>query len=386
MGSVVVRPMRTSDIDGYLAVRSLTYNDGLPVPEERRSEINVDENERFVAAAGAEIEGIFVVLPMTATRGEAVLGCGGVAGVAVSPNSRRGGIGLTMMKWLPGHLRTQGVPLASLYPFRETFYAKAGYEVVGKRFRITVPMHRLPKLNSELPIRRLGPSEWEQLAPCYEVFAKRRSGAHIRSEKMWDRVLNEVKALAIYAAGDPVEAYVAVSHQTAFWVDQWLSEFVWSSERGYQAGIAVMHQLGINKSAVSWFEPSDSPYYAMYLDQGVEVKLDRPVMFRVCDVKGALELLRPHGEGEVTLQVDDPNVPENSTPFKVTWSGRKVAVEVSSSAEIELPIGRFTQVFMGDPSAADLARNGLLRAKTDQALEQLAELLPASPVYCGDFF
>jgi predicted acetyltransferase len=198
---------------------------------------------------------------------------------------------------------------------------------------------------------------------------------------MWDRVLNEVKTLAIYAAGDPVEGYVAVSHQTAFWVDQWLSEVAWSTERGYRASIAVMHQVGINKSSVSWYEPSDSPYYAQYMDQGVEVKVDRPAMFRVCDVKGALEALTPAGDGEVSLAVDDPEVPENCGPFQVSWSDGKVAVFQAAKAEIEMTIGRFTQAFLGEPSVEDLIRNGLLPPS-----EPLARLLPASPVYCGDFF
>jgi len=379
MSNVVVRPMREADMEGYLAVRALTYNDGMPVSEERRSQITLDGH--FVAEGEAGIEGCFVVLPMNATRGATVLNCGGVAGVAVSPNSRRAGIGISMMRWLPGYLRAQGTQLASLYAFRETFYAKTGYALVGRRLRITVPMHRLPKVPSELQIRRLTPADWRELAPCYEAFGKRRSGVHIRSEKMWARVLNEVKPLAIYAAGDPVESYVAVSHQTAFWVDQWLSEVAWSTERGYRAALSVMHQVGINKSSVSWYEPSDSPYYAQYMDQGVEVKVDRPVMFRVCDVKGTLEALTPIGEGELTLSIEDPEVPENCGPFRVAWSNGKVSVEEASSADLKLTIGRFTQAFLGEPSVEDLARNGLLPPS-----EPLARLLPASPVYCGDFF
>jgi len=384
MSSVVVRPMRESDIDGYMAVRTLTYNDGLPVSEERLATFSVDDH--YVAEGESGIEGIFTSLPMNATRGEAVLNCGGVAAVAVSPNSRRGGVGLTMMKWLPGHLRANGTHLAALYAFRETFYAKAGYVVVGKRLRISVPMHRLPRVESSLTVRRLGPADWKELAPCYEAFAKKRSGVHIRNEKMWNRVLNEVKPLAIYAAGDPVEAYVAISHQTAFWVEQWLSEVAWSSDHGYRAMIGIMQQLGINKTSVAWFEPSDSPYYAQYIDQGVEVKVDRPVMFRVCDVKGSLEKLVPHGEGSVTIKVDDPDVPENRGPFLVNWSEGKVSVEPANTADIEMSIGRFTQVFLGDPSVTDLSMNGLLTSANPTALEELARLLPPSPVYCGDFF
>src|SRR5580658_1789206 len=151
--TTVVRPYEDRDEEGFLAVRSLTYNDGLPIPEDRRGQSRF--SDRFVAEADGKVAGVFVVLPMNATRGAALLKCGGVAGVGVSPDLRRSGIGLTMMKWLPGHLRENGVQLASLYAYRETFYARAGYAVVGKRFRISVPVHRLPKVETHLPIRRL---------------------------------------------------------------------------------------------------------------------------------------------------------------------------------------------------------------------------------------
>lgn len=382
--TTLVRPYEDRDEEAVHSVRSLTYNDGMPIPEDRRKSRYSDS---FVAEADGKIAGVFNVLPMNATRGPALLECGGVAGVAVSPDLRRSGVGLTMMKWLPGYLRKNGVQLASLYAFRETFYAKAGYAVVGKRFRISAPVHRLPKVDTKLPIRRLSPSDWKLLHECYEKFGHARSGVHIRSELMWERVLNENKPLTIYAAGDPIEGYVAVSHQVAFWVEQGLSEVTWSTGEGYKACLAIMHQIGINKSEMVWSEPSDSPYYASYIDQGVNVEVARPVMFRVCDVKGGLERLKPHHKGSFTLAVDDPDVPENRGPFKVEWSGGEVRVsEHAGEPDVEASISAFSQAFLGDPSLADLSRLGLIRVKSEAALEAAEQLLPPLPVFCGDFF
>jgi predicted acetyltransferase len=385
MPNLTIRPFEDRDLEGWRSVASLTYNDGKPIDGGVASWLRY--SEPYVAERNGAVAGIFDVLPMTASRGPALLQCGGVAGVAVSPDLRRGGVGESMMRWLSGHLRERKVQLASLYPFREPFYGKAGYATAGKRLRITVPAHRLPKVKSNLPVRRLAPSDWRELAPCYAAFAHCRSGVNVRSELMWDRVLNEVRPLVIYASGDPVEGYLAVSHHVAFWTEQWISEFAWSTPAGYQANLAMMGQLGINKSSLAWYEPSDSPYYAMYLDQGVEVRVERAAMFRVCDVKGALEALKPVSAGEFTLVLDDRDVPENRGPWRVSWGKSGVEVEpFDGEADIETSVDRFAQCFMGDPSIESLANMGSVRVRSSEALFAASSLLNPLPVYCGDFF
>ncbi|RYG23827.1 GNAT family N-acetyltransferase [bacterium] len=380
MSRVDVRPVGEETKEAFLSAVSLTYGDGLPIPPERHEpRFGI---ERYVGTVDGEVAGICSVLPMNATRGAALLPCAGVAGVAVLPEKRRGGVGNGMMDGLVRLLREQGVPLASLYAYREPFYARSGYAVVGKRLRITVPTHRLPKVESVLPIRRLTPDDWELLAPCYAAYAHARSGAHIRNETMWSRVLNENRPLTIYAAGDPVEGYVAVSHKTEFWSEQWFSEVAWSSAEGYRACLELMRQLGINKTAVAWYEPSDSPYYAFHLDQGVEVKVERPVMFRVNDVPAAVAALKPTTEGETRMRIIDNVVPENEGPWRVRFSPQGVEVEPCQGHDVAIDVRQFAQAFMGEPSLADLVRHGAIEGDSSV----LERLLPPSPTVCGDFF
>ncbi len=384
MPDILVRPCQEQDLDAYFAIQSLTYNDGLPVPEERRE---AKFSRRYLATLDGKPAGAFNALPMNASRGEALLKCIGVAAVSVSPDLRRAGLGEGMMAWACRHFREEGFPLASLYAFREPFYAKNGYAVVGKRLRLTVPLHRLPKVSSDLPIRRLTPADWRELHPCYEAFAHQRSGVHVRSEVMWERILQENKPLTIYAAGVPVEGYVAVSHQTAFWVEQSLSEVAWSTPEGYRAVLGAMQQIGINKTSVAWYEPSDSPYYAQYLDQGVEIKVERPVMFRVCDVPNALRALRPTGKGAFTLGIWDRQIPENEGPWTVEWADGAVKVSAcEGEADVVARIGPFSQAFMGEPSLNDLTRQGSIEVRSSHAIESATRLLPPLPVFCGDFF
>jgi predicted acetyltransferase len=386
MPEIVVRPVEPEDLDGYLDVRALTFNDGNPIPEDRRAIKQPAHYARYAARLDGEVHGIFNLLDLTSTRGEATLACAGVASVAVSPHRRRSGLGAAMMSWIPRHLRDSGVPLSSLYAYREPFYRRFGWEVAGHRFRISCPSHRLPKVSSDLPVHRLGPANWELIDPCYTDFAHARSGLCLRTPRLWERVLGENRPLTVYAAGDPVEAYAVVSHSATFWTTDHISDVAWCSARGYEALLGIFGAIGINKTGLTWFEPSDSPFYATYLDQGIEARLDRPIMFRVCDAPGALRGLRAASTGSFTIHVRDELIPENEGPWRVDFSPAGVDVSPASTADVSLDIRQFTQAFLGEPSLLDLARLGLIRIASLAGLASAANLLPALPVICNDFF
>jgi predicted acetyltransferase len=386
MAEVLVRQAEERDLDGYYDVRSLTYNNGDPVPQDKRV---ARFSARYVAEQEGEIRGAFNVLPFSCTRGEALLRCGGVAGVAVLPHQRRSGVGRAMMEWYIRQAREEGVELASLYGFSERYYRMFGYEVCGKRVKITCPADKLPRLNAELPLRKLTPTDWRELDPCLQSFGHQRSGVSYRSEALWERVLSENRPLTVYAAGEPVEAYVVVSHKVDFFTTDHISEFVWSSRRGYESMFEVLRAIGINKTALSWYEPSDSPFLSRFLDTGVETQIERPIMFRACDVPGALEKIartsRPVPDEPFlpfSVRVHDALIPENEGPWGVTAEG----VEKTDEADFELDVRHFAQALLGDPSLADLARNDLLQVSNPGGLKAAMAALPPSAVYCPEFF
>lgn len=390
MPDIVVRPIEERDQDGFDTVRSLTYNNGDPIPPERR-ELKSPGVRSFVAEQQGQIVGGCQVLDISACRGTAVLPCGGVAGVAVLPELRRSGVGSAMMTWLISHLRETNTPIASLYAFREPFYRRFGYEVAGRRLKIVCPTNRWPKVECQLPIRRLTPADWQELVDCYAQFASTRSGLNIRNDWQWKRVLGENRQLTIYAVGEPVEAYAVVSHVTAFWTTDHISEIAWSTRRGYEGLLDMLGGLAINKTALSWFEPSDGPFYTDYMDQGVSVTVERPTMFRVNDVPAALRSLKPDPElkGEFTLSIGDLIVPENVGPWRVTYSDGKVEVEKLSSrpsVDLQMQVRHFAQAFLGEPSIGQLVSVGNVEVQSTEGLLAASRLLPAQSVCCMDFF
>lgn len=350
----------------------MTYNSGRPVPVEEQV---FKTTTPYVAELDGRIVGTFVIMDMICTRGtQAEWKTAGIAGVAVLPEYRQAGVGSAMMKWSLRAMRDQGYVLAALYAFRESYYRRFGYENCGLKLKVTCPHARLPKIRSELPIRKLDSNDYSVIDSCYRAFAGRYSGMNLRDEMHWKRVLSDSRH--IYVVGDPVEAYVILEHDWTFWNEQPIAEFVWSTDRGYKGGLSLIASVGINKATVSWHEPSDSPMLYRHLDKGMEFSIDKPIMYRLLDAKGALESLKTMERGSFSLAIDDRDFPEFGTGWNVSFGSEGVEVTDASNAQMRLTPHQAVQAFLGEPS--------IERLRVDAG--DMSKLLPPMPTYCLDYF
>jgi predicted acetyltransferase len=384
MSEIVVRRFEEGDREGFNRIRSMTYRGGKAVLDHEN--LLPDDCIGYVADQDGLIPGAFTAIDMTATRGEATFECAGVCAVGVLPEERRSGVGGVMMTEGLRLMKDEGYQLASLYAYRESYYRKFGYECCGSSYEISCPLDRLPKVKSSLPIKQLSPAEFELIRPCYGAFAHRYSGMNTRAhERFWPKADGD--SPTVYVAGDPVEAYVVVRLDPTFWNDQPIREFVWNTIEGYEACLSLFYGYAINKSAVRWTEPGDSPFMAAHLDQGVDVKAGKQIMFRVLDVQACLEALPCAQEGEFVLKVDDRQMPENVGPWRVECRAGHVSVSrVTSDPQVELNVKQFAQALFGEPSLADLLRTGLARADRSPAVETAKALLSPFPTTCVDSF
>lgn len=382
MSSLSVRRVITElDLEAYKAVYADVWRRGEPFPE---GEIDPgDGASRFVGAWDGEDACVFKAHDYLINRGDAELRCAGVASVGVKPEFRSLGVGSELMVWSLRALRDQGYTAAALYPFRGVYYRKFGYEFCGFRWQIRCPMDRFPMFDQELPVRRLHPDHLAELDACYRAFVQDLNGANLRSPFHWQQRLGK-RAPMIYAVGDPVEAYAFTSMDGGFWEDLSFGEVVWSTERGYRSLMAFLRGLGINRSALVWSEPTHGPFLSRYLDQGADVSLHRPAMYRLLDLPGALASVKTATEGRLVLHVDDPELPENSGRW--SWaSGPSGSVigRTDEEPDVVASIGALTQAFLGEPSLERLVAAGALQVRN---LEAAARLFPASPVFCTEFF
>lgn len=181
-------------------------------------------------------------------------------------------------------LREKGFEVSSLHPFRDSWYRRFGFIGIGMRFQIRCPADRLPHVHAEMPVVEIPADHRHLLDPVCAHTARVYNGYNVRSPDQWWRTLGGDTPMAIYVCGDPVEAYAVVRLKGDFWVDQDVKEFLWTTDRGYRTMLAFFRSLAMNKSAVTWTEPGDSPYVERYYERGVNVELLDPVMYRRLDI------------------------------------------------------------------------------------------------------
>ncbi|MBL1150205.1 MAG: GNAT family N-acetyltransferase [Armatimonadetes bacterium] len=378
--AVEIREFTDADEEWAAGVWSIAFRDGLPLTKEEVEPAFGEEH--FVAERDGRPVGLFSVHSMTATRDGNAIPCAGIASVAVPPEERRSGVAEAMMNWCANELRHRGFAIGSLYAFSEAYYRKFGWECAGHRVSITCPSSKLPESDDVLPIARHSYDAWPQAKIVYDAFAKRYSGMNCRSDEGWDKMRGKSRdRTLLFLAGDPPEAY-AMLVLSPWREKQFISECAWTTARGHRSLLALFRALGVNRDPIEWYEPSDSPFLASFLDYGVEVSLTRPVMYRVFDVPKAISYLRPTTSGEFTIRVADSFA---GGTWRVKYDPAGIVVTQADHAEIRMSLGHFTQALLGEPSLSDLARQGLAEADP-VALQSAVRLFTPHPTYCMDFF
>lgn len=374
-----------AEVGLYMEIASDVYNRGRAI-ERAEYDDPTDEILRYLVRVDGVPAATFRVWPFHVTRGAGSVSQGGVASVAVLPEFRGGGIGSAMMRSSLQVMREHGFASASLYAFRESYYRKFGYELCGQRWEIKCPQARLPNLQCEMPVRKVSAEDVSLLDPCYTAFARTVSGANLRTPEQWKHRLGKNPPM-IYAIGDPIEAYCWTGMDGDFWDNLSIGELAWQSRRGYLNLLGFIRTLAINRSSVTWSEPSLGPFLTEFYDSNVEVRLYRPAMARVLDVaKAAMGLTSSRFE-PFQFELIDPILTDNQGVWKFEGDGQAVRVSRSDEApDFRAKIGEFTQGLFGEPDFARLATHGRIEVLNPKAMPDLMALFPPKPVLCTEFF
>lgn len=124
-----------------------------PDPEKSRRGMQYLESLTGIAVfADGDPQASAALFEMTENIRGKVLKMGGYGGVASFPQARRQGYVRNLLNYGFGLMHEQGMPVATLYPFRDSFYERLGYaQFPQNRFAIIKPENLAPLLRETLP-------------------------------------------------------------------------------------------------------------------------------------------------------------------------------------------------------------------------------------------
>lgn len=312
----------------------------------------------------------------------------GIGGVATLPQYRRqGGIRACFDAALPD-MYENGYDFSYLYPFSTRFYRQFGYECCVQKY------------GWEVDLQQLNPPK-DQIRFCLSEKSRPQTPAIQAIDQVWERYFNmmvkhkeadykwttesdpAVKQEFTYVCYDGSNVPKAYTTFKALWQEGKrnlvCSRFCFVDQEGF-AGLMQLFKSLAADHALAKFQTPALPSLQYLLPEWSlgAVKWDVQAnggMVRVINVQRVLEKAAYLGSGKVTLEVLDPQIPQNAGCYSVVFSGGKaVSVEKTEDApDVRLPIGIFSALICGvwDWQEAKHTLNGLELMTSEPKLGQV---------------
>lgn len=325
----------------------------------------------------------------------ATLSMGGVSTVATPPEHRRKGHVATLLRELCREYRETGTPVSALWPFEYPFYRKYGWATCTRYCEWSAAPSDLRDAVSE-PAgewRQLDRETWEPLDPVHDAAMAGHDLAVDRTPDWWtERVLRSWRTDPFVYGwwdddGSP-RAYL-VYRIEGDWGDRTLHVDEHAAA-DHEAVGHVLRFLADHDSQVKSVEFSTA-FDTSLLDRvrdprALDCEVKPGPMFRLVDVPATLETLSYPTDGEVTVTLSDPLLPEIEGTYRLAVSdGRATCERTDAPADAETDVGAFSQLVCGYRSAAALAAAGELVA--DSATRATLDgLFPEASPYLKEGF
>lgn len=380
-----------SDLDAESKILSIAF--GMP-PEKGREWIERSGRTLFRRAmAGDQVAAVVVLIPMGIYYGGRGVPMTGIAGVAVDPGFRGRGVGRWMMTEAVREIGRDGVALSGLYSAMHPLYRSVGFEQAGCRFRISVPLHLLPK--GSRVFEELPPGATEQVKECYQAWAARCDGHLERGAYVWARVENwrgtAMRGFAARDARGQVEAYVYL-HQAGS-ADPCRPQVVEVTDlgartpEGLRALMAFLGGFSSIAGKATMFGGPSHPLLAMLDDRRYAMELTDHWMLRVIDVPRALEQ-RGYARGlrgSATFELLDPVFSDQSGGWTLEVEGGGGHVSRGGADGAKVTSRALAALYGGHLSARQLRLMGLIEGD-DAQVDALDTVFPASGSSMVDMF
>ncbi len=405
MMNVEIRPLTPDDRLRHAELMAHAFSAGrvqtppdpaAPPPPER------DMAGVFGLFESGDLRAAATVVPFQAHWGkDLVLPLGGIAGVATFAHARGGGHVGRLLVHLLETMREAGQIVSALYPFAWAFYRKYGWEWVGEKQRVTLPLgdvRAAPEGKNVHEVKGDAEAVWATLAPLHTNFARNYRGVFDAQTTRWDSRLRPNDNRTTYAyVHQPPDAAAPDGYLLWRFDSQshtgHVREFVAQTPQAHRGLLSLLHYFGTqcDKADLSGL-PADHLLWHHVMHWDVETKVSPVFMGRVVDVPAALAALTPPTSlpnGAATIAVRDEHAPWNGKKWLVVCEGGVVTCAPASTAsgpDLSLDIQAFSQAFWGMPSLATLIRAGRVAAANPSAAAWLGRLLSGPPVFTRDDF
>lgn len=323
--------------------------------------------------------------------------CGGIGGVAVLPEFRMRGISKQLMTEANDRMLASHTPLSLLYPFKQSFYQKLGYGLIGDLQTMALSSSSIPRFSERDNVHPLIDIELPQLMSCYNEFAHRNSFCLLRSAKVWTQrlYLAHKRRLTYWChhTDDRITGYLLIEENEKPTV----KEFVYltpTALRGLLGFLAVYkthHPILIPYTRDEFFhllcsDPVDESNRMLFGLYPLSGYYGHGLMLRIVDVKEALRLRNFRtATGCVTFHIIDDQIPDNSTTATIIFKNDAVEhTDELTTHLVSLTISTFAQLYAGYLSFSSALKTGLIDAYFDVSFLDDAFAVPAP--HCLDFF
>ena len=324
--------------------------------------------------------------------------------VSSLPESRGGGNIRRMMKTVLSDLRDQGCLFATLHPFSFSFYRKFGFELASHAMRQEAAVSEFAAFPCEYRVKRVESQEdVDRIRPLYDKFILDKNLSIVREDKDWEyRGAGEFGQLGVFHFDDIEYSYLFLDEDEAlhayvkFTFTPSKENFIIGTmnvlDLLYDSPKALLSVLGFAysmraKIAVFSCALSEKLDLAMIVPNadGVRRTVSGHNMARVLNPQALLSRMRqPADEGEYTLFLRDPLLPENEGFYTVSYedgAAKHVAFDPDANgktADLTLSIDTFCQLAIGlIPLSTAIYRAG---TKLSGDFEKLSRVFPEKNV------
>lgn len=393
------------DMDGLVRLIGFAFASEPKGAREWLQRAGIDNLRGARRGTASHLEACLLRIPMGQYFGGKSVPMSGIAGVAVGPESRGGGLATGMMSASIREIASEGIALSTLYASTQHLYRKVGYEVAGMSFFVTLPVKEIRRnlpaavpssASSGFQVQQLNEHHEHAIRATYRLWARGTPGMLDRGTYIWNRVKvwREVPHTPfgiLSPAGEVLAyAYLAQDRNTASGKHHVkLSDIGWQSPA---AGRALLEFLASFTTMAEDLKFSGSPTHPVIGLLGhtiYSIEMKDPWMLRICDVAAALrERGYPRAlRATLALDIYDPVVPDNNACWGLEVSGGDGHVQrgAPTGNALRCSIHTLAQLYSGFLTASELSRRGLLTGSAG-AIESADLLFAGDAPYMTDFF